>query len=58
MDFNIHQLGNKDNKLKNDILNLKSMIKLRYSDIDNIISDINHWLQIVDNLTIDDKLEL
>ena len=58
MDFNLHQLGNKDNKLKNDILNLKSMIKLRYSDIDNIISDINHWLQIVDNLTIDDKLEL
>ena len=42
MEFNLHQLANKDNKLKNDILNLKSMIKLRYSDIDNIMTDINH----------------
>lgn len=42
MEFNLHQLANKDDKLKNDILNLKSMLKLRYSDIDNIMTDINH----------------
>ena len=44
MDFNPQQLTNKLNNLKNDVLNLKSMTKLRYSDIDNIMSayDINH----------------